>query len=52
MAENLVTMAVLPETKELVREIATKYNEKMIAVADRAIRDYAKKKERQVAAGN
>lgn len=51
MRRELATVAVMPETKELVGKIADVTNEKKIAIFDRAIRDYARKNNISVACG-
>lgn len=38
-----VTVAVMPETRELVGKIAAVTNEKKYAIYDRAVREYAQK---------
>lgn len=52
MASTLTNMAVLPETKALVCKIARETNEKKSAIFHRAILDYARKKEKEMAAAN
>jgi predicted transcriptional regulator len=50
MTKQLTSVAILPETKSLVAKIAEATNEKKFAIYDRAIRDYARKNNINVAA--
>ena len=49
-----VLIAVSPETREQLRSIAAATNEKISAIVYKAVKDYARKKEREAAtaAGN